>query len=170
MRTRSVNEPAMIRPTDPADTPALLALTEQTGVFRPMEIHALREVLDDYYDHNRAAGHLSVTCEQNSAIVGFAYYAPAAMTVHTWYLYWIAVRRDCQAHGLGSELLRFVEADIRARQPAAILLIETSSMPHYDRTRDFYRKHGYAAEATLRDYYAPGDDMVVFRKQMMNDE
>src|SRR5262245_5616671 len=96
----------MLRPTLPADTPALLALTEQIGVFRPMEIQALREVLDDYHAHNRAAGHHSVTCERDGAIVGFAYYAPAAMTVHTWYLYWIAVCRARQAAGIGSELLR----------------------------------------------------------------
>lgn len=159
----------MIRPTDPADTPALLALTEQTGVFRPMEIQALREVLDDYHAHNRAAGHRSVTCERDGDIAGFAYYAPAAMTVHTWYLYWIAIRRDCQARGIGSTLMHFVEADIRATQPAAILLIETGSLPHYDPTRNFYKKHGYAVEATLRDYYAPGDDMVIFRKSMSDE-
>lgn len=162
----------MIRPTEPADTTALLALTEQTGVFRPMEIQALREVLDDYHSHNRAAGHCCITRASGDTIAGFAYYAPAAMTVHTWYLYWIAIQRDRQARGIGSELLRYLEADIRRRQPAAILLIETSSMPHYNRTRDFYKKHGYETEAILRDYYAPGDDMVVFRKnlQTMNDE
>jgi biopolymer transport protein ExbD len=38
----------MIRPTDPADTPLLLQLAESTGVFKPIEIQALREVLDDY--------------------------------------------------------------------------------------------------------------------------
>ncbi|MBM4067953.1 MAG: GNAT family N-acetyltransferase [Planctomycetes bacterium] len=156
----------MIRPTDPADTPFLLALTEQTGVFRPMEIQALREVLDDYHDHNRAAGHRCVTHASGDRIAGFAYYAPAAMTVHTWYLYWIAIQRDHQAQGIGSELLRFVEADIRIHQPAAVLLIETSSMPSYDLTRGFYKKHGYEIEAVLRDYYAPGDDMIVFRKSL----
>ena len=54
----------IIRPTAPADTPALLALADETGVFRPVEIQALREVLDDYHAHNRAAGHRSVTGEQ----------------------------------------------------------------------------------------------------------
>ena len=35
----------MIRPTVPADTPTLLTLTQGTGVFKPLEIEALREVL-----------------------------------------------------------------------------------------------------------------------------
>ncbi len=156
----------MIRPTDPADTPILLALAEETQVFRQVEIQALREVLDDYHDHNRAAGHCSVTCERAGQIVGFAYYAPAAMTAASWYLYWIVVRRQDQARGIGSELLRFVEGDIRRRQSPALLFIETSSMAHYQPTRNFYGKHGYVVEATLRDYYAPGDSMVVFQKSI----
>ena len=35
----------MIRPTVPEDTPILLDLAEGTGVFKPLEIVALREVL-----------------------------------------------------------------------------------------------------------------------------
>jgi len=154
----------MIRPTDPADTPTLLALARETGVFKPHEIQALEEVLDDYHAEDSAAGHLSLTYEKDGAIIGFAYYAPAAMTERSWYLYWIAVRKGTQAKGVGSKLLRHVEEDIARRQPGAVLFIETSSMPHYELTRRFYVKHGYDQEAVLRDFYAPGDSMVVFRK------
>ena len=45
-----------------------------------------------------------------------------------------------------------------------LLLIETSSLPHYELTRRFYLKHHYDQAAVLRDFYADGDDMVVFRK------
>ena len=48
----------MIRPTTPADTPALLALTEATGVFKPHEVQALDEVLADYHAKNRDDGSL----------------------------------------------------------------------------------------------------------------
>jgi len=91
----------MIRPTVPDDTPALVALTEATGVFKPMEIEALREVLDDYHESNRAGGHRCVTFADHGKIVGYAYYAPAAMTDRTWYLYWIAVGKHTQAKGVG---------------------------------------------------------------------
>ncbi len=155
----------MIRPTVPEDTPVLLELTEATGVFKPLEIQALREVLDDYHATNRALGHRSATYERGGAVAGFAYWAPAAMTDRTWYLYWIAVRKDTHGRGLGGELLAHVEDDIRAQQ-GRILLIETSSLPHYDLTRRFYLKHGYELHATLRDFYADGDDMVVFRKRL----
>ena len=46
----------MILPTIPDDTPLLVPLAEQTGVFKPLEIQALREVLDDYHAVNRAGG------------------------------------------------------------------------------------------------------------------
>jgi len=155
----------MIRPTVPGDTPSLLALAEGTGVFKPLEIEALKEVLDDYHAYNHTAGHRSVTAERDGRILGFAYYAPAAMTERTWYLYWIAVRKDEQARGTGGILLQHAETDIRALN-GRVLFIETSSLPHYELTRRFYLKHGYDREAVLRDYYAAGDDMVVFRKRV----
>ena len=155
----------MIRPTHPDDTPPLLELATATGVFKPLEIQALREVLDDYHATNRAAGHVSVTCERDGGAIGFAYYAPAAMTDRTWYLYWIAVRPQLQARGIGTVLLRHAEEDVRRRQ-GRLFLIETSSLPHYDLTRRFYLKHGYEQGAVLRDFYADGDDMVVFRKRL----
>ena len=54
----------MIRPTEPADTRAILALAAQTGVFKPHEIVALDEVLADYHATNKRLGHHSVTFEE----------------------------------------------------------------------------------------------------------
>jgi ribosomal protein S18 acetylase RimI-like enzyme len=155
----------MIRPTVPADTPLLLALTAGTAVFKPHEIDTLKEVLDDYHAVNHAAEHVAVTDERDGEVVGFAYYAPDGMTDRTWYLYWIAVKRDTQARGVGSHLLRHAEADVRHRR-GRLFLIETSSQPSYEPTRRFYLKHGYEVGAVLRDYYADGDDLVTFRKRL----
>jgi GNAT superfamily N-acetyltransferase len=155
----------MIRPTVPADTPHLLAIAQEAGMFKPMEITALQEVLDDFHKANHAIGHRSVTCEQDGRIIGFAYYAPAAMTDRTWYLYWIAVGKQLQARGVGSRLLKHMEDEIR-RANGRMLLIETSSLPHYALTRRFYLKHSFDEAAVLRDFYADGDDMVVFRKRL----
>ena len=155
----------MIRPTTPEDTPALLKLTEGTGVFKPHEIQALDEVLSDYHAGNRDEGHVAVTDERHGRVVGYAYYAPAAMTDRTWYLYWIAVTKDTQARGIGTYLLRHAEDEIHKAR-GRVLFIETSSLPHYAPTRRFYEKHGYEVTGVLRDYYSDGDDMVVFRKRL----
>lgn len=154
----------LIRPTVPSDHPALLTLARDTGVFKPIEIQALEEVLVDYHSTNHAHGHRSVTFEQAGEILGFAYFAPAAMTDRTWYLYWIAVNKQTQARGIGGQLMQYVEDEIR-RSNGRILLIETSSLAHYELTRKFYLKYQYEQAAVVPDYYADGDHMVVFRKR-----
>ena len=155
----------MIRPTVPEDTPRLLSITEGTRVFRPMEIEALKEVLDDYHATSHAQGHRSVTYEHEGQPIGFAYYAPAAMTDRTWYLYWIAVVKESHRRGLGGTLLGHAEDDIR-RRGGRVLFIETSSLPHSGGARAFYRKHGYDVGGVLKDFYGDGDDMVIFRKRL----
>lgn len=156
----------MIRPTTPEDTSVLVQVASGTAVFKPMEIATLREVLDDYFAENRSLGHRCVTLEHEGHIVGFAYYAPAAMTERSWQLYWIAISRDQHARGLGGKLLHFVEDDIRAAN-GLCLFIETSSTPNYELTRRFYVRHNYDREAVLRDFYAENDDMVIFRKKLV---
>src|SRR5438270_5395915 len=155
----------MIRPTLPADSPTLIELARATGVFKPLEITALGEVLDDYHATNHAQGHRAITFEQAGEILGFAYYAPAAMTDRSWYLYWIAVTRQTQARGIGGKLLKHVEEDIGASN-GRILFIETSSLGHYDLTRKFYLKHHYQQAVVLPDFYADGDNLVVYSKRL----
>jgi ribosomal protein S18 acetylase RimI-like enzyme len=155
----------MIRPTTPADTDTLVALADATGMFKPIEVIALREVLDYYHRANYADGHIAITLEENGIIDGFAYYAPADMTDRTWQLWWIVVRKDTQGKGAGGKLLHHAEKDIRHHN-GRLLFIETGSLPHYELTRKFYRKHGYEEHAQLKDFYAEGDSMVIFRKEM----
>ena len=44
------------------------------------------------------------------------------------------------------------------------LFVETSGTERYLPTRRFYEKIGYDQQGVLREFYAPGDDMVVYRK------
>jgi GNAT superfamily N-acetyltransferase len=155
----------MIRTTLDSETDTLLAIAEGTGVFKPLEIIALREVLDDYHAGLHHERHRALTLVQDGQPVGFAYYAPTAMTEATWHLYWIFVKKVGQARGLGSQLLKHVEDDIK-RAGGRTFLIETSSLPSYEPTRKFYLKHGYEQAATIRDFYADGDDQVIFRKRL----
>ncbi len=154
----------MIRPVTPDDTPALVEIARSTGVFRPGELVALREVLDDFHAAEAVAGHRAVCDERDGYLVAFAYYAPAAMTDRTWYVFWIAVDKRRQASGHGGGLMRHIEHEVKEAK-GRLLLIETSSLPHYEPTRRFYLKHGYETAAVLADYYADDDDMVVFRKR-----
>jgi ribosomal protein S18 acetylase RimI-like enzyme len=158
----------MIRPTIPGDTPTLLAITEGTGLFLPLDLDALHAVLKDYHEENADQGHCSVTYEQDGKVIGFAYYATAAMTDRTWYLWWIVVSKQIQARGVGGELLRYVENAARAAK-GRLMMVETSSLPSYELTRKFYLKHGYTLAGVLQDYYADAHDMVIFRKRLVSE-
>ena len=155
----------MIRPTEPGDTRVILALASRTGVFKPHEVTALEDVLSDYHATNSKLDHRAITFEEHGEVLGFAYYAPAAMADRTWYLYWIAVTKQTQARGIGTELMQHVEDDIRSRR-GRILLVETSSLPYYDLTRKFYEKHHYERDAVIKDFYADGDSMVIYSKRL----
>jgi ribosomal protein S18 acetylase RimI-like enzyme len=152
----------MIRPTTPADTASLIALAGATGIFRPSELEELGEVLAGYFAGNLGRDHFWVT-DDDGGPVGVAYYAPAPMTDRAWFLYLIAVRPDRQRQGRGKALLRHVEQTLRERGER-LLLVETSGLGSFERTRAFYRQCGYDEEGLVRDFYRAGDDKVIFRK------
>ncbi len=157
----------MIRPTEPSDTEPLVAIARGTGVFRDPEVEALREVLDDYHAMEPGQMHRSVTLlDDASHVLGLAYYAQAAMTDRTWYLWWIIVEKERQSRGLGSTLLRHAEDEVKALG-GRLLLIETSSIPMYEPTRGFYLRHGYETACVIPDYYADGDDITIFSKRFL---
>jgi ribosomal protein S18 acetylase RimI-like enzyme len=45
---------------------------------------------------------------------------------------------------------------------ARLLLVETSGMPDFSGQREFYRRLGFEQEARIRNFYAAGDDKIVF--------
>ncbi|MEI6326448.1 MAG: N-acetyltransferase, partial [Gemmataceae bacterium] len=47
----------LIRPVEPADIPMILAMTARTAMFKPLEVEALQEVLDDYFAVTMDMGH-----------------------------------------------------------------------------------------------------------------
>ncbi|MFB2981825.1 GNAT family N-acetyltransferase [Microseira sp. BLCC-F43] len=158
----------MIRPTTPDDSAALIALAVAAGMFPANETEALGKVLADYFTGNLDDGHVWVTDEEEGEPCGVAYYAPDPMADRTWYLYMIAVHPDCQRQGRGTALIQHVENALRSRGER-LLLVETSGLAKYDRARAFYINCGFEQEARIRDYWAAGDDKVVFRKALNAD-
>jgi hypothetical protein len=53
-----------------------------------------------------------------------------------------------------------------AQADARLVIIETSSQPLYEPTRAFYLRKGYAEVARVPDFYADGDDRVIFAKRI----
>jgi ribosomal protein S18 acetylase RimI-like enzyme len=99
-------------------------------------------------------------------LVGYACWGPTPATDRTWDLYWIAVDAALQGAGIGTILLEEVERRL-VGQHARMLIAETSSRSDYAATRAFYERRGYAEVARVRDFYAPGDDRIVFVKRFL---
>ena len=155
----------MIRPIVPADTPALVALSGSSGLFKPDELDAVRGMLDEYHATHAANDHHIIAYEDGGGPVGLAYFAPKVFTDRVWELMMIAVDGPRQRQGVGSEMLRAVEEAVRGRN-GRLLLIETSDKSGFERTRLFYRKHGYAEVARIPDYFADGDGKASFVKRL----
>jgi ribosomal protein S18 acetylase RimI-like enzyme len=152
----------MIRPTTPEDTTALIALADATGLFPPSGLELLRQMLTDSLAENSNTESFWIT-DDDTEPVGVAYCESERMTDRTWNLQLIAIHPNRQGQGRGTKLLTYIEQALLARG-GRMLLVETSGSPDFEHTRAFYRKCGYEKEARIRDFYATGDDKVVFRK------
>jgi ribosomal protein S18 acetylase RimI-like enzyme len=109
--------------------------------------------------------YLGLVAELDSRVVGVLAYGETPMTVGTYDLYWIASDPERRRQGIGAALVQAMEADLR-RRGARLVRIETSGTPAYDPTRSFYHRFGFGETARLRDFYRPGDDLVIFTKRL----
>ncbi len=50
-----------------------------------------------------------------------------------------------------------------------LLLVETSGLPRFEKTRAFYKKLGYNEEARIREFYQAGEDKIIFCKAIKYD-
>ncbi|HUJ28487.1 MAG TPA: GNAT family N-acetyltransferase [Myxococcales bacterium] len=92
-------------------------------------------------------------------------FGPTPMTRGTYDLYWIAVHPAARRAGLGAALIGELERTLRQRG-ARLVRVETASSGAYDATRKFYPRMGYREEARLRDFYKPGDDLVIYLRRL----
>jgi GNAT superfamily N-acetyltransferase len=161
-RAYKKGEMTLIRTITNEDRRAVGVVAIASGLFPEEAIGFLDKMMADYFEGNQADGHVCVLDMEDEPL-GVAYYEPALATDRTWYLTMIGVRREYQGHGRGAALLKYVEDDLRANGQR-MLLVETSGLQEFELTRKFYAKCGYEEEARVRDYFAVGDDMVLFRK------
>lgn len=161
-------EVRLIRSITPDDSAAVIELAVTSGLFPAGETAILDKMIADYFSGNSDDGHMCIIDVEDTPL-GVAYYQPALATDRTWYLTMIGVLRDVQGQGRGAALLRHAEHALQT-SGHRLLLVETSGVPDFALTRKFYATCGYTEEARVRDYYAVGDDMVLFRKVLSVDE
>jgi D-alanine-D-alanine ligase len=134
-----------------------------TGLFREAEVATAVELLDEALDGDDDYRFLGAF--DGPELVGYACYGPTPDTVGTFDLYWIAVDRTRQGTGIGTQLVSAVERRLTV-EGCRLIVVETSSRADYAATRAFYEARGYGTTATIPGYYAPGDDLVIYTKDL----
>jgi len=152
-----------LRPVGRAQRAPLERLTRAAGVFQPEEVAVALELLDESLagdDDYRFLGSYA-----GDELTGYACWGPTPGTRGTYDLYWIVVEPAWQGKGVGTQLLAAVERQLLA-DGCRLIVVETSSRAEYLATRGFYERRGYRPAARLPGYYAPGDDLVIYLKDL----
>jgi ribosomal protein S18 acetylase RimI-like enzyme len=164
-----------LRDLTSADATRILEITRLTGVFREEELGIAAEVFADGVEaaaKARAAPTPSsaelpyylLGAELDGSLVGWICWGATPCTERTWDLYWLAVDPRAQGHGVGSALVDEMERRLKGK--ARLISIDTSGRPDYEPTRRFYLLRGYRAVAVVPNFYAAGDDQVIFTKEL----
>jgi ribosomal protein S18 acetylase RimI-like enzyme len=153
---------ARLRNLSAADRPRIEAITRAVGRFRDDEIPVALEVFDAAVGDRPDQSYTVLGADVDSRLAGWICWGPTPCTLGTFDLYWMAVDPGLQGHGIGTALLE--EMERRLTGLARLIIIETAGRVDYEATRGFYQARGYRPVATIPDFYAPGDDQVVFVK------
>jgi D-alanine-D-alanine ligase len=145
----------------------LREILEATRVFKADEVEVALELFDESAtstSDDDAPYQFLGAFDDSGELMGYACYGATPGADRTFDLYWIAMHPQAQGLGGGTALLADVERRVAVHE-ARMIVVETSSRPEYDATRRFYRSRGYDAAARMSDFYAAGDDRLVFTKR-----
>jgi ribosomal protein S18 acetylase RimI-like enzyme len=137
-----------------------VGLLGRTPEFLAEEVDVAVELIDDALGGG-ADYRFVVEEDERGALLGYACFGATPMTEGTFDLYWIVVDPATKRSGVGRRLMAQVELALR-ESGARLLRVETEGGDAYAATRNFYARVGYEVLATIRDFYAPGRDLVVF--------
>lgn len=156
-----------IRPLEKDDRGTIESLLTKCGGFTPEEVGCAIELVDFALENIEQDEYLFLCAtDENSGLLGYANYGPAALSDGVFELYWIAVKREMQRNGVGSALIKRVESEVKNLNGRKIL-VETSSQDKYRLTRNFYLKNGYVEAGRIGDFYSIGDDKIIYEKNLV---
>jgi ribosomal protein S18 acetylase RimI-like enzyme len=156
----------MIMPAAREDGPQIHTVNAETTVFSQEEVECVDELWEEYQAQGpERSGYYFIVEKEAERVLGYACYGPRALTDRTYDLYWIAVSPRARRGGVGRSLLSATEEAVR-KLGGRLLIVETSGLPKYEPTRAFYQATGYTLEATLKDFYSDGDDLVIFTRRL----
>lgn len=140
-----------------------LKLAENTGAFHPGELDVLREVLEETFEPHDGVPHYILREERDGGrLLGFIIFGRTPLTRYGWDIYWLVVDKSVHRRGVGRRLVSMMQRHVLDLHETAIIRIETSGKKEYDHVRKFYTNAGFVEVGRIPDFYAPGDDLVIF--------
>jgi len=156
----------MISTATAADKAQIADITAHAGVFSQEEIDAVPAMFDEYLRYGaEASGYHFIVYREGEQLLGYAIYGYRDLTDGVYDLYWIAVDPHARRKGVGRKLLQACEEAVR-KIGGRLIIAETSGTEEYAPTREFYLRTGFVNEATIKDFYKPGDDLKIFVKRI----
>jgi ribosomal protein S18 acetylase RimI-like enzyme len=154
-----------IRSIVASDREALAELLRRVETFSADEVACALELIDAARLNPQHPDYRILVATQDQAVVGYVCFGPTPMTLGTFDMYWIVADPRLQGKGVGSSLVAAMEEELRGRH-ARLIRVETSATDDYGPTRRFYQRICYQEEARIRDFYKPGDDLVILAKRL----
>ncbi len=151
-----------VRAGTPADRDAVLRVAVSSGLFGPDDVVGFAEVVDATLGGPDVVW--LVADADDGAVAGAAYCGPEPFGDRVWNLWFLAVDPASQARGVGTALVGTLVDRLAGR--ARVLLVETSSAPAQAGARAFYAARGFTHEATVREFYGPDEDKVVYWRRL----
>lgn len=156
----------MISPASSSDKAQIHDITARAGVFSQEEVDSVPAMFDEYLKNGaEASGYHFIVYREGEKVLGYAIYGFRDLTDGVYDLYWIAVDPSARRKSVGRKLLTACEEAVRA-EGGRMVIAETSGTAEYESTREFYVRTGYVNEATIKDFYKPGDDLKIFVKRL----
>lgn len=163
---KRVSQGLIIREVLARDRAAIVAVINSAGNLTDAEQACATGLLDIYLgDAGQQDYRFIAAIDGDDGLAGYACYGPRPLTDGTFDLYWIVVGRPRQRGGAGRLLVSGVEERL-AGLNGRIIIAETSGLPQYESTRGFYLACGFIEEARIREFYKPGDDLIVYIKRL----
>ncbi|MEK7880596.1 MAG: GNAT family N-acetyltransferase [Deltaproteobacteria bacterium] len=154
-----------VREVEKKDKTVIISIIKRTENLTQGEILCAIEILEAYLSGKDKCDYRFICATDKGAPLGYACYGADGIAIGVYDVYWVIVDPKQRGRGIGKLLMRHIEALLH-KAGARKMVVETSSLLTYEAARGFYEGSGFTKEAVLKDFFKPGDDKLIYVKNL----